>query len=616
MPKKPKKNKKGKSAGKSKKSSKKSKKTEPSCISRSPKKPYDLQKRVLTYLQNDNQEFDGMMIVHGTGCGKTLTAAIASQCFLDKYPDEKIIFIGPASLLENFKREVKNVQRVGHERHMNKYHYYSYDRFLNLAKRGAAVDCKGAMLIVDEAHNLRGGAQRSGGLKAKQVLQCAYRAKKRLLLTATPFVNNPQDLIVPINVLHGRVVASTSSTSGFNVYKISKSIDPDTVDGDETIHNLKELLHGRVDYVPSCRGRAEFPSLTEKYKEVPMTEDFMQRYVKAILGESVGGNPLNDITPFKNPRVFYHGYRKAVNTLMGSGNDDYYSLKMKVAVGLMMKNKEKKIFYQSIIYTNWIKYGVDALIRQLRNLGLESKKDFEVFRGGLREAVKTKIIDRFNKGDFPILVMTKAGGEGLDLKGVRRVIILEPVWSDAGINQIIGRAVRYQSHSHLPKAKRSVKAYKLVLTFPTKSESEEVDPLYREMLETGDQILYSYVEKKKEMTKEIDKILKGASIEHKSVKPRKVKIQDPRDAYSASDEASLVSELSNSTLKQVKDICNLFGITKQDLGDKALSKFKKKEIRSLAKLVAKYIASYFGNSKKKKPKKKKPKKKKPKKKKN
>ena len=212
-------------AKKKRKPPKKAKEDLPSCITRSPKKPYDLQQRVLRYLQNTDEAFDGMMIVHGTGCGKTLTAAIASQCFLDKYPDEKVIFIGPASLLENFKREVENVQPQGEFRHQDKYRYYSYDRFLNLAKRGAGVDCNGAMLIVDEAHNLRGGAQRTGGVKAKQVLECAYHAKKRLLLTATPFVNNPQDLIVPINALHGRVVASTSATGGFEVYKISKSID-------------------------------------------------------------------------------------------------------------------------------------------------------------------------------------------------------------------------------------------------------------------------------------------------------------------------------------------------------------------------------------------------------
>ena len=115
---------------KKKKKKKSAAKSTPDCIKRSPKQPYDLQRRVLKYINNDSEEYSGIMIVHGTGCGKTLTAAIASQCYLDKYPDSKVVFIGPASLLSNFEKEVENVQPPGDARHMDKYHYFSYDLVL------------------------------------------------------------------------------------------------------------------------------------------------------------------------------------------------------------------------------------------------------------------------------------------------------------------------------------------------------------------------------------------------------------------------------------------------------------------------------------------------------
>ena len=41
--------------------------------------------------------------------------------------------------------------------------------------------------------------------------------------------------------------------------------------------------------------------------------------------------------------------------------------------------------------------------------------------------------------------------------------------------------------------------------------------------------------------------------------------------------------------QKLKDICSLFAIPKSALGDMALSKYKKKDIPKLAKLMAAYI---------------------------
>ena len=308
-----------------------------------------------------------------------------------------------------------------------------------------------------------------------------------------------------------------------------------------------------------------------------MGEEFEAAYTAALTGS--GAENLNSIDVFTNPRTFLHGYRKAVNK---AGSEYYYSLKFSRALTLITK---KGKLQQSIIYTNWIEYGVQTLVKVLRRAGYKKGKDFEVFKGGLSSSEKDKIVERYNNSEFPILIMTKAGGEGLDLKGVRNVIILEPVWSDAGIKQIIGRAVRYKSHDHLPKSQRKVKAYKLVLTYPNVTE------LFPEsaMLRTGDQMLYTYVDQKEKMTKIIDKILKEASIKHKKVKPKKINVVDPKQTYLSSSQKSLEAEFKLTSLKKLKDICSLFAIPKSALGDMALSKYKKKDIPKLAKLMAAYI---------------------------
>jgi hypothetical protein len=70
----------------------------------------------------------------------------------------------------------------------------------------------------------------------------------------------------------------------------------------------------------------------------------------------------------------------------------------------------------------------------------------------------------YNSGKVPVLLISAAGAEGLDLKETRSLIILEPYWNDARLDQVKGRAVRYRSHANLPKKDRTVDIYTLVLT--------------------------------------------------------------------------------------------------------------------------------------------------------
>lgn len=64
-----------------------------------------------------------------------------------------------------------------------------------------------------------------------------------------------------------------------------------------------------------------------------------------------------------------------------------------------------------------------------------------------------KVFNKFENRDGSIIrcfLMTGAGKEGINLYGVRQVHILEPWWNEVIDNQVIGRAVRMCSHSHIP----------------------------------------------------------------------------------------------------------------------------------------------------------------------
>jgi superfamily II DNA or RNA helicase len=73
-----------------------------------------------------------------------------------------------------------------------------------------------------------------------------------------------------------------------------------------------------------------------------------------------------------------------------------------------------------------------------------------------------------------VVLISKAGSEGIDLKFIRQVHILEPWYNMNRIDQITGRAVRNFSHKDLPFEKRNVQIF-MYGTLLTDSEEEAAD---------------------------------------------------------------------------------------------------------------------------------------------
>jgi len=410
----------------------------------------------------------GILVVHGTGTGKTLTAVTTSQCYLDKHPRGHIVFIGPASLTSNFKKELN---KYGEEDH-SKYDFYSFDTFYNTEKKNpGSVDLSNALLIIDEAHNLRNPI----GKKSKIIVGATFRARKRLLLTATPFVNNMQDFIPLINMVHGRMLVGT-----YKEYRrgevsewLGKDIDV------QNISTFRYLLKDIVDVEIGRRDIAEFPQKIDHVKNVPMSSEYFRRYIRIISGEHLHG------IFFKQPEIFYNGYRRAVN----KAGPEYYSAKVEEALPIISRGK-------SIIYTNWIDFGVRPIERALEQEGIS----YMTFTGSTKVSERQGIVDGFNNDEFDVLVITKAGGEGLDLKGVKSVIVMDPTWNDSGLQQVIGRAIRYKSHAHLPEEQRKVDVYYMILTGPRGEKSTAGFPL-------GDVLLYNIIKKKNEINATLTAIM-------------------------------------------------------------------------------------------------------------
>jgi hypothetical protein len=67
--------------------------------------------------------------------------------------------------------------------------------------------------------------------------------------------------------------------------------------------------------------------------------------------------------------------------------------------------------------------------------------------------------DNVNGAKVKVVLISQTGAEGLDLKYIRQIHILEPWYNMNRIEQIIGRGVRTCSHKALPFAQRNVEIY-------------------------------------------------------------------------------------------------------------------------------------------------------------
>ena len=93
-------------------------------------------------------------------------------------------------------------------------------------------------------------------------------------------------------------------------------------------------------------------------------------------------------------------------------------------------------------------------------------KRYMEFHGKVDKAIRLKNKNIFNLSAnkyskfIKIIMISPAGAEGLNLRNVRQVHILEPFWNEVKIEQVMGRAIRICSHKDLPLNERRVDVFR------------------------------------------------------------------------------------------------------------------------------------------------------------
>lgn len=112
-----------------------------------------------------------------------------------------------------------------------------------------------------------------------------------------------------------------------------------------------------------------------------------------------------------------------------------------------------------------------------------------------------------------VLLTTKTGAEGIDLKNVRQVHIVEPYWNPVRLKQVKGRAVRVGSHIQLPKNERNVDIY-TYLSVMTKEQLQMDKTLMDDFGgKSSDEVLFDISKRKLEVMETVLRMIKEVSVD-------------------------------------------------------------------------------------------------------
>jgi superfamily II DNA or RNA helicase len=122
-----------------------------------------------------------------------------------------------------------------------------------------------------------------------------------------------------------------------------------------------------------------------------------------------------------------------------------------------------ELFSKVLDFNGFSKFGIN-----------DNKKKYAIYSGSEDEKEKKEILSIFTSNEnkhgkfLKIILATSAGAEGLDLKNIRQIHIMEPYWNQMRIEQVIGRGVRRNSHIALPPNERNVEIFRYFSVFSKK----------------------------------------------------------------------------------------------------------------------------------------------------
>lgn len=536
------------------------------------------QQRFLRRVLSPDSPVQSVLVVHGTGTGKTCTAIqIAEEYILrPEFQDKKVLVVSTSAVQENFQRELFDIGRVSLDetRNVLESKQCTGRRYLDMLMRiesepknwadpdirnklertatriieefyefsgyitfGSTINVKSSelpkkdfeqwihdtydnrLIIIDEAHAIREKGDMSGAKESaaaiKRLTQIA-NGVVLVLLSATPMFDTYDEIVFLLNLFlwNDKKQPETASVKASYFFNDDASLKegeggerfralcsdyisfvrgenpftfpfrlpaPNTVTASEGIakaYNTEEALlpQERLQYlslVPSIAQGDQSQIL--KSQQFSEEGEELESQRKQLMEATVAVLPNNK--RFRDVfRTFESQYEYVGDPFLTPANLANISAKF-VSIIKSIQSGEGIV----LVYSNYVEMGVKLLAMALEEHGFTPESGKPLLRNPSYKgeskgvyalltsaATPQQLASMINKSrslknkdgeSIRVLLSSPIVSEGITLKYVRQVHIIDPWWNMSRIEQVIGRGLRNCSHRELPFEKQNCTVY-------------------------------------------------------------------------------------------------------------------------------------------------------------
>jgi SNF2 family DNA or RNA helicase len=333
-----------------------------------------------------------VLLAYDVGVGKTLSCLLAGREY-----GGTVAVICPASVVENWKREAAG--------------YLPDIKVFSAGKIPESISGS-YMLIVDEAHLF----QSIHSLRTRRMLRLAAGADIVVMSTATPIRNYPSNIFPllrgvghPLSRVYARFLdkyCDGRENGSSNLLNLHGNIFNYVINGEkEDFLTLPPFK--RVMCPVSFEGEAKrlFDTAFEAARD-----EYRRRIAEGEI--SRGGHTIVLLNHLRQASALGKAVRavKVAQDVLGSG-------------------------HQVTLFTNFTLVH-QYVAEQLRDYGPVT------LSGAVPQAHRQGLVDRFQRGDSPVFIMTRAGSAGINLQAGSVFISIDRTWSPFDMIQAEGRIYR------------------------------------------------------------------------------------------------------------------------------------------------------------------------------
>lgn len=393
------------------------------------------------------------------GSGKSLGAIAAAEALGTPYTG-----VVPAALRNNLRGEISKFTDAKTPADVMSY----------TAVGAGALPQHPQTLLADEGQRLRN----MQSAQSTQFMDLADNAKNVIMMSGTPIVNRIGDFATPFNVLTGEKLTPEEFEAKYvkprmkykslfhRIFGIGGKAELDIANESE----LKRKLKGKVSYFDPGK-----PTVPVSYEDVhvtmsPQQERLYQAMFKKLpwwvrrklksevaMSEDELRKAIAFMTGPRQSSLSTYPYMRTPNPQLAFDQ----SSKLKTALTKLqddLADPRKK----ALVFSNYLDAGLKPYAAGLAKANIPHG----IFHGGLSDAERKKLVDEYNNNKLRVMLLGPSGAEGISTKGTSLVQLLDPSYQPVRPQQSIGRALRFDSHLHLPEELKNVKVQRFFSRLP------------------------------------------------------------------------------------------------------------------------------------------------------